>query len=139
MVVLGFFVKEKIELKNKTLFSSQKEEDKYLTFTFEVYDKIKENYWEKISDSQLTDLFLLAQEKLTGQVEILKTPNKENLKKLLAKKLNQIEDEEKKKEFVTKLSDLVLVNFSTEGPHKDKHSAIFDGEAEVFKYSVNHE
>lgn len=35
-------------------------------FLSEVYDKIKENYWENISDAQLLDLFKLATEKVTA-------------------------------------------------------------------------
>lgn len=50
------------------LLNSPKEKNTPKAFTTEVYDKIKDNYWEKISDAKLKDLFKLATEKNGGQV-----------------------------------------------------------------------
>ena len=44
----------------------------YVSFVDEVYGKIKENYWKALSDEELTSLFILATEKLTGQPQALK-------------------------------------------------------------------
>jgi len=59
------------------------EKNIYLTFFSEVYDKIQQNYWEKISDEHLVNIFSLGIEKLTKQPQSLKKADKEGLKKLL--------------------------------------------------------
>lgn len=51
-------------------------------FLSEVYDKIKENYWENITDTQLLDLFKLSLEKNTGQIQTNKFKDKDELLKI---------------------------------------------------------
>jgi len=101
-------------------FYSQKQKppsqiDLYSAFLDEVYQTIQQNYWEKIDDQQLTTLFQLAAEKLTSQPQPLKSKDKPNLEKLLTKILNQLESEEKKKEFTSQLTDIVLANLKPFG------------------------
>lgn len=91
------------------------EKDKYLNFLFEVYDIIKDNYWEKITDGELSSIFTLGIEKLTGQPPALKTKDKTGLLNLITTTLGQVESEEKKKEFSTKLADIVLANLKPFG------------------------
>lgn len=86
----------------------------YLTFLFEVYDKIKENYWDKITDEQLTDLYTLGTEKLTGQA-LVKPKDKTSLQNSLVKVLDNLQTEQKKKEFTAALADLVLANLGPFG------------------------
>lgn len=57
-------------------------------FLSEVYDKIKENYWENITDKELLDLFKLSIEKNTGQIQANKFKDKEELLKI-AQNINQ--------------------------------------------------
>lgn len=92
-----------------------KEKNQYLSFIFEVYDTIEKNYWKKLSEKQLVDLFVLATEKLVGQPQSLKKAQKTELRKNLEDLLKQIESEEKKKEFSLKLADLVLANLEPFG------------------------
>ena len=106
----GFFFSHQLKSKNLTT-----EKDKYLTFISEVYDKITENYWDKIGDEQLTSLFVLGIEKLTGQPQNLKTNDKVHLEKLLTSIVAQMETEEKKKEFIIQLADIVLTNLKPFG------------------------
>lgn len=84
--------------------------DKYLAFTEEIYGKIQENYWEKVNDEYLVNLYVLATEKLSGQPQNLKAKNKENMDKMIKDVLAQIQDENKKKEYVIQMADMVLAN-----------------------------
>lgn len=87
----------------------------YLAFVDEVYGKIKENYWKVLSDEELTSLFILATEKLTGQPQALKEKNKEALLEMMGKIIEQIDDGEKKKQLVTQTADIVLANLEPFG------------------------
>lgn len=82
----------------------------YTVFLSEVYDKVKENYWEKIADEQLINLYILGTEKLTGQVIPNKPKNKTELETLMTKTVDNIADQQKKKEFTAGLADIVLAN-----------------------------
>lgn len=48
-------------------------------FISEIYDKIKENYWNNISDGELLDLFKLSIEKNGGSSAVAKFENKDQL------------------------------------------------------------
>lgn len=48
-------------------------------FISEVYDKIKDNYWDKISDAELLDLFKLSIDRNGGNLSIAKFENKDQL------------------------------------------------------------
>ncbi len=98
--------------------------DTYLTFLDEVYDKIQENYWDKISDEQLSHLFQLGAEKLTGAPQVLSTNNKEGVEKMVAGIIKELE-EEKKKEFSVQLADIVLANLEPFG-----HSRLYTKKSE---------
>lgn len=99
---------------NKKTGASQKEKRVCLRFLFEVYGIIKENYWEKLSEEELSNLFKVGIERLTAQPQSLKRKNKAGLEKLLAKILKR-KSEEERKEFATKLADLVLSNLKPFG------------------------
>jgi len=95
--------------------TSPSPKDKYIVFTLEVYDKVKENYWDKITDEQLSNLYVLASEKLTNQPQPNKPKNKTEVQKMVTKVLKEISDEQKKKEYVTQLADIVLANLQPFG------------------------
>lgn len=110
-LVFGFILNQKIKIN----FQKTQPKDPYLEFFNEVWLKIKDNYWEKIEENQLTSLFLTSQEKLFGQPIIEKVTTKKDLEKLIKKTLKQIPDEEKKREYLTKLIDLTLTSLSPFG------------------------
>lgn len=87
---------------------SEAAKDMYIAFALEVYDVIKENYWDTMSDEYLSSLFLEGTEKLTGQIQNTGKINRQNLQKALQTVLSQYELEGKKKEFVVTLADIVL-------------------------------
>lgn len=83
----------------------------HIAFLLEIYDKIKEYYWDKISDEQLASLYRLGSEKITTAPQQLNSPDREGVKNLLERILNPL-DETKKKEFVVNLGDVVLANLN---------------------------
>jgi hypothetical protein len=90
------------------------QEDIYLVFLAEVYDKIQENYWDFVSDEQLSHLFQLGAEKLTGSPRTLKSNDKEGVKQMVVEVIKDL-DEGKKKEFTVQLVDIVLANLKPFG------------------------
>jgi len=89
--------------------------DKYTAFLMEVYDKIKENYWDKIPDERLLELYTAGAEKFAGQVVTQKPKSRNDLQKTLAKVVASLPDDAKKKEFSVSLADAVLATLEPIG------------------------
>lgn len=91
-----------------------KDDNKYTAFFFEIYDLIKTQYWNVLSDEQLAALTKLALQKVREK-EIITTPtNKEQLRNLIIDEMKEMTEEEKKI-FITQLSDIVLANLEPFG------------------------
>jgi C-terminal processing protease CtpA/Prc len=88
--------------------------DKYLAFTYEVWDKIKSNYWEKISDEDLAKIYKLAADKALGKTAPIDSKTKDQVGELVTTAIKDM-SEDKKKEFVTQVADLVLANLKPFG------------------------
>jgi curved DNA-binding protein CbpA/flagellar basal body-associated protein FliL len=84
-------------------------QETHLAFLMEVYDTIKTNYWEVLTDQDLAKLYTLGIEKINNQ-QLEKTPTtKEELVAILAPTLAGM-NEQKKNEFCSQLANIVLVN-----------------------------
>ena len=81
--------------------------DKYQEFAAEVYEKIQTNYWEKIGDAELSNLFLLAANRVTGKTLSLKSADKSGV-------LMMVGDIENK-EVIPEMVDMVLANLKPFG------------------------
>jgi len=92
----------------------QTQKNIYIEFFSEIYDKIKENYWNKISDEELSNLFKLAAQKLTNQPQDLSSADKEGVSRMIIA-ITEKMDEDTKKEFSPQLAHLVLVNLKPFG------------------------
>lgn len=88
--------------------------DAYLDFLGEIYDKVKENYWDKISDDQLSNLYKLGVEKLTGFPQNLKTKDKNGVREMVGGAIKDLETEKKKK-LTVDLAGIVLANLNPFG------------------------
>lgn len=110
---VGLLFTNKTKSEN-TVFNS-KSENKHTAFILEGYDLIKENYWKALSDSDLADSYILAVEKIIGQPQQIKVSDKKNLEKLVDGVLDQIDNEENRKEFSARLTDMVLANLEPFG------------------------
>lgn len=92
----------------------EKKNEKYINFLLEVYDKIQENYWEKIGDQELSEFFRLAAEKITGQAPKLIPKNKETVQEMFKQILQTTENSQKEK-LSADLVNIVLVNLQPFG------------------------
>ncbi len=117
VLVLGylFFLNYGSKALNSNPF--QKPEEAFLS---EVYDKIKENYWEKIPDSDLSQLFGMAAEKLaaSGSAKPETRQTKPASKKEVLDLINSIDknyDKDKKREFLVNVASVVLANLKPFG------------------------
>ncbi len=108
-----FYQSQAAKTSDSTVLGEEK--NIYLSFTGEIYDKIKANYWKKISDEELSNLFLLAAERLTGQIQNPKEKNRETSLKIIQNILKQINNEEEQKNFIVQLNNLVLNNLEPFG------------------------
>src|SRR5437870_1587956 len=99
---------------NKTVQVNQAEKGTPKTFILEVYDKIKENYWDNLSDAQLLDLFRLSIDKNGGQVQVAKFENKEKMLTAITDSLNSM-DESKKNQFIANVAGSVLASLNPPG------------------------
>jgi len=88
--------------------------DKYLAFSYEVWDKIKDNFWDKISDEDLAKLFKLGTDKISGTIGLTEIKTKIDVGNLIAESIKDKSDD-KKIEFVTQLADVVLANLKPFG------------------------
>lgn len=89
--------------------------DMYASFLLEVYDKIKDNYWSKLSDGDLAGFYAAGLEKVTGQNIAKKPKDKAALETLLAQTIKNLDSNQKKKDFSTQLADVVLSNLQPFG------------------------
>lgn len=97
--------------------TSDKPKDVYLEFISEVYGKIKDNYWDNISEEELIEMYRNGSERLTGMPQVLKVKNKEALLNLFTDIFKSYNNDQKK-EFSLKISDLVLQSLKPAGRSK---------------------
>lgn len=86
----------------------------YLDFVDESFSIIKTNYWEVIEDKNLTNLYHLALEKITGEKVAEPVSNVKQLNDILKTVLRGKENDQKA-EMVTQLVDMVLINLQPFG------------------------
>ena len=98
--------------KNQAIQKTEKNTPK--AFTAEIYDKIKENYWNNISDAELLDLFKLSIEKTGGNVTVAKFENKEKLLEAINTSTAGM-DEDQKTKFTSSVAGSVLVTLNPQG------------------------
>jgi len=88
--------------------------DPYVVFIGEIYDTIKANYWEKITDENLSNIFELGAEKVSAKPQTLSPKNKSGIEKMVRGVIKEM-PEDKKKEFIVALGNIVLVNLQPFG------------------------
>jgi len=89
--------------------NNQAETNPKVAFLLEIYDKIKQNYWDKIPDDQLSSLYKLGAEKIVGQPQNLTTPDRTGVKAMLNRLIKNM-NEQQQKDLAVNLGDLVLAN-----------------------------
>lgn len=84
-----------------------------VTFLMEIYDKIKSEYWEDLSDEQLVDFYIQAIRRQQLQVDI-QIKNKQELVNALDKIIKRVESSQRKG-FATGVTSAVLANLRPPG------------------------
>ena len=87
--------------------------DVQTAFLSEIYGLIRENYWNTLTEEQLSSLFKLGVEELIGSPQVLDSTDKAGVEALLEKVVGV--DSGEKKDFVVKLADVVLANLEPFG------------------------
>lgn len=111
---ISYFYFKKGHLPWRAIISQKPAEDPYMEFLSEIYDKIRENYWDEIKDEDLSNLYKLAAEKLTEGQQNLETKDKEGVKKMVVAIIKDM-DPAGKKDFSARLEDIVLANLKPFG------------------------
>lgn len=110
---LGIVIGQKIipDTQNKPVLSVSERKNMFIS---EIYDKVKENYWDNITDTQLLDLFKLSIDRNSGTGTIAKLENKDKLLDLIGKTTSSMNDEQKN-QFITSVVSSVLVSLNPAG------------------------
>jgi len=88
--------------------------DAYAKFLSEIIDTVQQNYWKKITEAQLAEIYVSGINRLTGQNIVgLPTDKKERLE-LLENILDKI-DAGQKKDFCASLADYLMANLAPAG------------------------
>lgn len=83
-------------------------------FIAEIYDKVKENYWNNISDAELLDLFRLSMDKSGANITTAKFENKDRLLEAIGKAINSLNSEQKN-QFTLAIASSVLASLNPPG------------------------
>ena len=86
----------------------------YTEFLLEIFDKVKENYWKKVTDEELITLFRLSAEKVTGKTLALPSVDKDGLAQIFEEAVAGVE-EEKKKDTASQIATVALANLEPFG------------------------
>lgn len=111
-VGLGLGSRYLTNVQNQNTQNLQKNTSK--AFILEIYDKIRENYWNNISDAELLDLFKLSIEKNGGNITGAKFENKDKFLEAINKATSSM-DEEQKNKFIAAVAGSVLSSLSPAG------------------------
>lgn len=128
-----FYFKQKANSADDTEKEPEKK-DTHIEFLLEINDKIKENYWQKIDNQELFELYKLALEKANEEItrpnqtekpnsKVIITGNETKLESMLNKELKNL-DLETKKQLTVNTASLVLANlkpFSRSGLYTQKN------------------
>lgn len=102
-----------VQALQQTLVEKLETRNIYQQFVGEVYDLIKNNYWDNITDDRLSALFVLGSQQL-GHSTTTSTPDKKGVEQMVGKIIKDL-DKEKKREFVLRLCDSVLTSLTPNG------------------------
>ena len=102
---------------DKTKFKTPEEKDIYVRFEMEAYDSIKENYWKKLEDADLAQLFQLSVDKarnLSAPLP-LDTNDRTGTAKMLAKAFDSATSTDARKQLALNTLIIALYNLPPAG------------------------
>ncbi|MBL7022118.1 hypothetical protein ISR92_02265 [Patescibacteria group bacterium] len=111
---IGLALYQSIDIEEEQVVNNT-EDNKYIEFLSEIYDKVQENYWEVITDEALFTLYKQAAEKLEKQPEVIINSDRVGMRSMMKQALDSIETEEDKKDFTVNVATIVLYNLQPLG------------------------
>ncbi len=87
----------------------------YVRFDMEAYDKIAQNYWNKLSDAQLAELFTLSADKAASTTALLKATDRPTTAKMLAQMFAMATSSAARKQLALKTLAVALYNLAPFG------------------------
>ena len=99
---------------NPQLVDQAEQKEAHIAFVAEVYEQIKESYWSKVDDNQLSNIYKLAAEKVSEETQTLISPDLAGVEEMVRAIIADKSDEDKTK-FVAQISDVVLANLEPFG------------------------
>ncbi len=96
-------------------YLTPEEEDIYVRFGMEVFDKVNANYWEKLDEAQFSELFRAATEKAVNAPISLATSTRAGVASMLAAAVNAQTSTSTKAELIKNVSIVVLANLPPAG------------------------
>lgn len=105
-------------LGHQTAVKPTSSKDPYLAFLQETYDIIKTNYWEKIEDQDLINLYLTTTRTVSQQPQLVEAKDKNHLFKQIQSVISKLDTPEKKEVLVTTMADAVLSNLKPIGRNR---------------------
>ncbi|MEK9178575.1 MAG: hypothetical protein AAB801_02230, partial [Patescibacteria group bacterium] len=100
--------------KNQSQNIQRVEKNTPKVFFAEIYDKIKENYWNNISDAELLDLFKLSMDRNGGNATVPKFENKDKFLEAIGKATTGM-NEEQRNQFLKEVVGSVLSSLAPAG------------------------
>lgn len=99
----------------KISFKATPQKDTDAQFFSEIYNLIKNDYWDKdMDDTALSNLYLLAIQKLTSKAQVITSQDEQGIEKLI-KEATKTMDPKHKIAFIAQVSDVVLQNLQPFG------------------------
>lgn len=127
--VASFYYKDPTLVLNTLI---DKKQESYGLFLMEIYDKIKENYWDSVTDEQLANLYKLAAEKFATRSYELKTKDRVGTVGLVEKVLADT-SKGRRKEITVNMASAILVSLNPVG-----RSGLYNQKSETqLKNTVN--
>ena len=128
--IVGWFVFGK----NDSLYETKYErESVQVRFDMEIFDKILENYWQKIEEADLAELFRFSLAKVASSTEVVLSSNdRGGIAKALLDTIEKIPEDEKK-ELALNTGVIVLANLAPQG----RNGLLSDKEEIAFRNDVN--
>lgn len=118
VVSFGHYVyKNSFAQEEKVSYKTQEEKDVYVRFVMEVYDSIKDNYWLKTSDENLSKYFQMSVQKATNQATVpeLVSNDREGVAKMVSGALSSLTSTTTKKEAAVTIVNVVTYNLEPIG------------------------
>lgn len=114
IISIGIAIYKNVDFKTEDVIITNNN-DKYIDFLSEIYEKIQDNYWEVATDEYLFNLYKQATEKLEYKTEVTINNDKIGMLSMIKQIIDNIETDKDKKDFTINVATIVLYNLQPLG------------------------